>query len=126
MTNYCKVKSNFIKEKLKKTSFEDRGYIDDLMFLEQSILKEIYGWLANMRLFGLKNKYKKEYEIIFKEIAPAKYKRTIQQEKKEAEKERKEEEKWQKEEEEEEKRERKSWEEARKVGIETLKTHKFL
>lgn len=80
---YTKIKSNFIKERIKKTKWRNRVYIEDLIFLEQIITKRIknLGWLGNMKLYGLKSRYKKEFGIIFKELDPKEWKKYQKKEK---------------------------------------------
>ena len=68
MVDCDEVKSEFIRKKAKKS--EDKGYIDDLIFLEKAIV-EGDGRLGRSRvikLSSLKEHYKKEYEAIYKEL----------------------------------------------------------
>tara|TARA_Y100000034_G_C6780253_1_gene348702 strand:+ start:316 stop:669 length:354 start_codon:yes stop_codon:yes gene_type:complete len=110
---YINVKSNFIKEKIKKTKFKDRKYIDDLIFLEDHITGKIknLGWAGSMKLHGLKNSYKKEYEAIYKELRPKEWKEIQKRDKEEREKDKKEEKEFIEE-------ERKELEESKKCWIE--------
>ena len=71
---YTKIKSNFVKQKLKETAFENRHYIDDLMFLEKSITEGVMGMGSNIKYFTSKSKYKEEYLAILKELKPELYK----------------------------------------------------
>ena len=111
MEKYNSVKSEFIKDKIKKTKFEDRDYIDDLILLEKVIIGKIknLGWLGHMKLYGLQSKYKKEYKTIFKELNPKGYAKELAFEKKEIEKEKREEKELEKEMKREEEKERESW-----------------
>ena len=70
MNKYNQIKSKFIKEKIKNASFENKEYIDNLIFLEKSITEGIGGWAGNMKLFGLKSTYEKEYKELLKELDP--------------------------------------------------------
>ena len=59
------IKSKYIKNKIRGQSYKNtdlREYINDLVFLEESITEGIRGWSGNMKLFGLKNRYEKEKE----------------------------------------------------------------
>jgi hypothetical protein len=111
---YTKVKSKFIKDKINKTKFKDRDYIDDLMFFERVILNkfEHLGMGGNMKLHGLKSSYKKEYEAIFKELDSKAWKKYQEEEKKEKQREKAEEKKWDEEERKEKKEHKKAWVEA--------------
>ena len=84
---YTKIKSEFIKKKIKETRFEDRTYIDDLIFLEQVILEEIdpkeIGWLGNMKLHGLKKRYYGEFAEIYMELNSKEWKKLQERDKKE-------------------------------------------
>jgi len=70
MGKYTKIKSNFIKEKLKQTRWQNRFYIDNLIFLEKAILRKFkgYGCYGNIKLYKIKNEFKNEFETIFKEL----------------------------------------------------------
>ena len=45
-----------------------RDYIRDLAFLERSILHPVHGLAANMKLFGLKNQFTKDYKAMLLEF----------------------------------------------------------
>ena len=84
MGKYTEVKSKFIKEKIKKADWKkDKGYIDDLVFLEKSILKGINGYGANIVLFNVKEKSKEDYYKILKELNPKRFKQEMKQNNKE-------------------------------------------
>ena len=85
-------KSKYIREKIKGKSFRDekyRKYIEDLVFIESTILKGIKGFPHGIQYHKLKNKYRKDYLEILKELKPALYKKTIINERIEKEKEKK-------------------------------------
>ena len=87
MVKYNNVKSKFIRDKIKKTKFEDRAYIDDLIFLEDCIVGKInpekIGWLGNMKLHGLKNKYFGEFAEIYMELNSEEWKKLKENDRKE-------------------------------------------
>ena len=114
MTSYTKIKSKFIKEKIKKTKWKDSEYIDDLMFLEDAILNDFnnLGMSGNMKLSSLKYSYSKEYKVIYKELDPKGWKEEQEQEKKQAIEEAEEERRYNEEERLEEEQERKEWKKA--------------
>ena len=115
MGKYTNIKSKLIKEKLKKADWKKgRDYIDNLVFLENSITGKIYGLGANIKLGNLRNKYKKEYYEIFKELKPKEFKEYIKREMKEREKDRMETEKFEREERKEKNREKDDWDKAKK------------
>jgi hypothetical protein len=109
MGKYTRVKSKFIKEKIKKTKWEDSCYIDDLIKIENIILGEVHGWTIGYLRNHLEEEYPKEYKAIYKELRPKEWKTTKNQKRKEKEKEKKEEkikeERYRKEEE----RDKKDW-----------------
>jgi len=109
MVKYTEAKSNFVKEKIKNSSWKDRDYIEDLMFIEKSITEGIGGWAGNMKLHGLKSRYKKEYHKIFEELDPKGYKKYLKEKTKEEEQEKKEMKEFEKQEKEEEEEEKEDW-----------------
>jgi len=70
MNKYSNIKSNYIKEKMKNAKFEDKEFIEDLMFLEKGITQPIAGMAGNLKFFGLKSRYSQEYLELLKELAP--------------------------------------------------------
>ena len=102
-------KSEFVKKKIKETSWKDRKYIEDLIRIERYALGEYGGWTTGYMIVQLKEKYPKEWKIIHQELNPKGYKKTLKEEKEERLKEKREEEKFEKEEAEEEKRDLKEW-----------------
>lgn len=70
------IKSQFIKNIIKGQSFDNielRQYVDDLLRLERSITEGIGGWSEAILVHNLKDRYRKEYEEILKELSPEKY-----------------------------------------------------
>jgi len=106
MVKYNGVKSNYIREKIKQTKFKDRGYIDNLIFLEDYILgKRKMTWSSSFIFNNLKNEYYK----ILKDLNPQRYKKEINQKKKEEADDKREEEMFRKEELAEKKKDREDW-----------------
>jgi len=83
MNKYTNVKSNYIKEKIKNAKFEDKDYIEDLMFLEKGITRPLAGMAGNLKFFGLKSRYSEEYLELLKELAPDKVDKYQKDQKKE-------------------------------------------
>ena len=107
---YKNIKSEFIKNKIKETPWEAREYIDDLIKIEDFILRGGPHSMAGGYLYHhIKNKYHQEWEIIYKELNPKEYAELIKREKEEKERARKEDEKRMQEEEKELERKRKEW-----------------
>ena len=107
---YKNIKSEFIKNKIKETSWKDREYIDDLIQIENFILRGGPNSMAGGYLYhNLKISYRREWEIIYKELNPKRYTELIQREDEEKERERKEDEERMREEEKELERKRKEW-----------------
>ena len=78
------MKSKFIKRLIKDTSWKNearRRYINDLIELERFILIGPKSFAEGMYYAALKNKYKKEWEIIYKELKPEQFSR-LKEEKK--------------------------------------------
>lgn len=76
---YKAVKSEFIREKIRKTDFDDeegRKYIHALIWLEKMVLPgRAAGYPTGMALNGIRDEYRKEYNIISRELKPEKHKR---------------------------------------------------
>ena len=89
--SYDKIKSEFVKKELQKTTWKDSEYIDDLMDIEKIILGTYTstgtGYITN----HLENKYPKQWKAIYLELNPEGYKKVVAWEKKEAERDKKEE-----------------------------------
>ena len=86
--SYKNIRSEYVKKKLKGTSWKNRKYIDDLIYLEEWIMGEIGGCATAMNVNNKKSKYNEEYWAILKELKPERYKRKIRDlEKKKKEKE---------------------------------------
>ncbi len=111
MGNYTKVKSKFIREKIKKVNWKrDRDYIDTLIFIEDIITgKQKMSWMGSFRWNGAKKSYPKEYKAIYEELQPKEFARIHKQEVKEIAREKREEVRWKKEERLEEEKDRKDW-----------------
>jgi len=109
MKDYTKVKSKFIKEKIKNADWKkDKAYIDGLIFLENIITgKEKLGWMTSFKWNGSKDT--PEYKIIYQELDPNGYKQSKSAERKEKEEEAKERAIDRKEEREEREKEKKAW-----------------
>jgi len=70
MGKYTEVKSKFIKEKIKKTSWDDSDDIDILIQIERFVLGERFDLLENYIKKEFEIHYPKEYKAIFKELRP--------------------------------------------------------
>lgn len=83
--SYTEVKSEFIKAKIRGSDWNDKfrkNYINDLIELENHVLhKRGSGFAHALYIGGLKDYYKREYDIIFKELAPKEYERLIEEKK---------------------------------------------
>jgi hypothetical protein len=77
-TGYRKVKSEFIKRLIEETSWENesqRKYINNLVRLENYILKGTKGKAGAMRYERLKAKHHWEWKRIFQELNPEEFER---------------------------------------------------
>jgi len=90
---YKKIKSEFIRKKLKETSWKDREYIGHLMAIERAIIHGLGGWMDHYMYNIRKQSYRKEWEAIYKELKPKEFRNLLKQESREKEKEKKEEKK---------------------------------
>src|SRR3989338_4008724 len=79
---FTKPKSEVAKKALARTSFKDRGYIQDLLFLEKKALGKLPGWAGNVNGHILATQYPKEYKAILKELNPKAYQAAIKEQKK--------------------------------------------
>ena len=64
---YSNIKSPFIKKQLKKTTWDNRSYIDDLLKLHEYMTSGIKSWVAASLFSDLTYKYCKEYLELIKE-----------------------------------------------------------
>jgi len=64
---YSKIKSPFIKKKLKTTTWDNRSYIDDLIQLYKYMTKGVSSWIAASLFSSLKFKYENEYLKLMEE-----------------------------------------------------------
>jgi len=78
--SYKEVRSNYIKQKIKGTSYTFRGYIDRLISVEKCILNPPTQWAEAMRQHDIRDKYSKEWHTIEKELKPWKYEETKEDE----------------------------------------------
>jgi len=74
-------KSNFVKDKIKKTKWKDREHITNLLVLEKYILDgcKITGMAHSYQITGLKGEYEKEYLSLLKELDPAEHKKYLKE-----------------------------------------------
>ena len=112
MGKYTNIKSKFLKEKIKKSNWEnkkEREKIDDLIFIEDYILGKV-----NLRGGGSRKlyNYSEEYKKMLKELKPKEFAKINKQEAKENSKEKREEMKLKKEEKLIEEKNKKDWIEA--------------
>ena len=66
--NYRDIKSNYIRERIKGTSFLFRGFIDELVEVEECILNPPTQWAQAIRYHYVREKYSKEWRAISKEL----------------------------------------------------------
>lgn len=70
--DYNEIRTEFVRDRLKETSFEDRGYINALMALESFVYKQMnkkYISSTDGRYFNiLSRRFPVEYECIEKEM----------------------------------------------------------
>ena len=64
---YSNIKSPFIKKQLKKTAWDNRSYIDDLIKLHEYMTHGIKSWLAASLFSELTFKYER---IAYKALVP--------------------------------------------------------
>ena len=95
---YTKVKSNFIKDEIRKTKWCEHKYIDDLITIERYAQGQTFGWMTGYITSRLKSRYSEQWKIIWQEVNPKKYREIAEREKTEEEQMRKEEEGYRKEE----------------------------
>ena len=106
---YSKVKSKFIREKIKERKWESWDYIDGLIRIERLVLGEYFGWGTGYIIHSCKADYPKEWDIIYRELKPKEFKKLRECEKKEEKRERKENEEFEKQEQRERRELKKDW-----------------
>ena len=107
---YTNIKSKFIKEVIKKTSWKNRDYIQDLKNIEHFALGVNFGmYVTKLKWDSLSKKYPKEWKTIWEEVRPGKLVEIAKAEKEERQKEREEDLKFKREEEKERRKESVEW-----------------
>ena len=77
-----KIRSNYIKNKIKGKSFKERSskYFDDLIFIEEWVTGKAWGMGASMNWAQhIRDKYPKEIKEIWTELNPVRYKSYLKQ-----------------------------------------------
>ena len=90
MTKYEKIRTKYVRNKLKQAGLKDKDYIDALIRIEQFANGEVYGLHSGYERLGLQGHLPKEWKAINMEIRPEAYKKQIEEERKEEAKEKKE------------------------------------
>lgn len=72
---YNKIKSEFVKNELKKTKWKNRKYIDDLIDIEGFVFGEHWGLSSGYLSMHLKDKYPWQWKAVWMELKPKEYKR---------------------------------------------------
>lgn len=70
---YLKIKSQYIKSRIKGLSWEKHFYINRLVALERFIVRYPKTFGGNIYFSGLKSKYHKDFVVILKELKPKAY-----------------------------------------------------
>ena len=105
------IRSNFVKEEIKKTEWKNREYIKHLMDIEKFATDGYCSTGAGYIRMILKEKYPEQWKSIWLELNPEGYRKNLEWQKKEAERARKEDEQLKKEEKLELEKERLEWRE---------------
>ncbi|MCL5101758.1 MAG: hypothetical protein M1544_00145 [Candidatus Marsarchaeota archaeon] len=80
---YSSVKSQYIRDKIKESSWSrDRKYVDDLILLERYIAEGPKGFADALHYSSIKQTYRKEYAELMKEFKPEEFERQLAKEKK--------------------------------------------
>ncbi len=107
--SYRNIKSDFVKNELRKTGWKDRIYIERLRDIEKFATTGYCSTGAGYIRSILKCKYPRQWKAIWRELNPKKYRKEVEFEKKERERERKEAVRFKREEALELKRDRAEW-----------------
>jgi len=84
---YTEIKSEYIRDKLKQTSYKDNEYIDSLMKIEGLTQGRTYGMTTGHMWLNLPEMYPEDWKAIWLELDPKRYHEIIEFKKKEKEKE---------------------------------------
>ncbi len=109
---YTSIKSHFVKNELKKTSWRERGYIDDLMYIELMASGKTLGLPTGYIRSYLKEKYPKQWKAICLELDPKGYQKALQHDQKKKEEIERDEKKFKKECDEDLQKEKEAWKRA--------------
>ena len=106
---YDGIKSEFIRKKIKGRKWQSRGYINNLIRLEDFLLNGSRGFAGAMHYNLLRSEHEKQHEAIFKELKPKEFEGWIGRKKKEEAKDRKQREIWERRDGEKERRQKEEW-----------------
>jgi len=67
--DFRKIRTDFVRRKLKETPWENRGYINVLMLLENAIIDGVKSYIHGMWWFHMKEAYEFEVAAIKRELA---------------------------------------------------------
>lgn len=81
---YLKIKSKYIKNKIKGLDWSKHTYIDCLVNLEQYIINYPKTFIGNIHFSALKSKHQTDFIKILKELSPKKYLLYLEETKKSA------------------------------------------
>lgn len=111
---YTNTQSKFIRETIKKTSWKNRGYIEDLKDIEHFALGGNFGmYVTKLKWDKLSAKYPQEWKAIWEELRPGALARIAKEDREERRKEQEEDRRFKLEE---EKERRKALAEWKKMG----------
>ena len=106
---YMNIKSNFIKNELKKTSWNKRLYICDLLNIELLATGKTFGLPTGYICNYLEGEYPKQWKVIWLELNPRGYKKALQRDQKHKEIMEQDEKKFKKEYDEDRQKEKEAW-----------------
>lgn len=109
---YTNIKSNFIKNELKKTSWNHRLYISELMKIELLATGKTFGLPTGYIRSYLEEKYPKQWKAIWMELNPKGYEKALQHKQKMRENRERDKKKFRKESEEDLQKEKEAWKRA--------------
>jgi len=106
---YSEIKSEFVKNELKKTAWKDREYIEDLIKIEELATGVWKGVIVFHWTNHFPRKYPQHWKAIWQELNPKEYKEWFDRVQKEEKRDKRQEARWKKEEKEELQQEKKEW-----------------
>lgn len=83
MAKYNKIKTKYVRNKVRQASLKDKNYIDALIRIEEFANGGVMGLHSGYERLALQEQFSKEWKAINMEMWPKDYKKELEEERKE-------------------------------------------